>query len=109
MKKSLLVLLVLTAISFSQEMLAVQAYDEQPDNESSLTLRVKVVNNSPHTFENVELRYYFAPKQGKQVVFENYYLAGGGGRLGQDGFGTILFANFDSGTSAWRNAQSKWI
>ncbi len=76
MKKSLLILFVLAIVTFSQEPLSVLAYDEQSNNESAVTLRVKVINNSPHTFENVELRYYFAPKQGKQVILENYYLSG---------------------------------
>ena len=52
----------------------VEFYDEQCNNESNTTIRIRVTNDSKETIKNVKLRYYFHNVENKNVVINSYYI-----------------------------------
>lgn len=63
------------SLAFSQDV-TVEAFDEQQNNSSHLTLRLRVLNNSLDTLRDVRVRYFLDYDRGRNLNIFPYYLAG---------------------------------
>lgn len=64
-------ILFFTVLSFGQ--LSVEVKDEQVYNSSMLGLRVRVVNNSDQSYDNVSVDIYLKKNASETFVLDNYY------------------------------------
>ena len=76
MKKTLLSLLLLCSFVFAQAGIHVEAYDEQQPNIRQMTLRLRVVNSTNETFNNVRLKYYMPYNASRTLQVNPYYTPG---------------------------------
>ena len=74
MKKIVLSLLLLCSFVFAQTGLYVEAYDEQIHNNRQITLRLRAVNSTNETFNNVRLTYYMPIEENRTVNVQPYYV-----------------------------------
>lgn len=74
MKKIVLSLLLLCSFVFAQAGLHVEAYDEQINNNRQITLRLRAVNSTNETFNNVRLTYYMPIEENRTVNVQPYYV-----------------------------------
>ncbi len=74
MKKIVLSLLLLCSFVFAQTGIHVEAYDEQMVNNRQVTLRLRVVNSTNETFNNVRLVYYMQKEEGRTLNVQPYYV-----------------------------------
>lgn len=81
------------AIALAQSPISVEAFDEQGNNPSQLTLRLRLTNNSPDTLENVRTRYFLQFETGRVLNVAPYYLAGAS--LSLDTLGDYIAVNID--------------
>ena len=73
MKKIILSLLLLCSFVFAQAGLHVEAYDEQQTNARQATIRLRVVNSTEQTFNNVRLTYYLYKEPNRGIEIHPYY------------------------------------
>lgn len=66
-----LCILLLSVLSFGQ--ITVEVEDEQVYNAQMLGLRMRVVNNSGQSYDNVTVDYYLKKKSSETFVLDNYY------------------------------------
>ena len=59
---------------FAQDALYVEAFDEQGNNPSQLTLRVRVTNNTTDTLRNIHIRYFLPFDSSKTIEIAPYYM-----------------------------------
>lgn len=50
---------VTASCAYDENLLSVEAFDEQVNNSCQVTLRLKIVNNTSDTLDNVRVRYFF--------------------------------------------------
>ena len=75
MKHILFFLSILSIFVQAQSNLLVEAYDEEWNNSSQITLRVRLTNSSQDTLTNVRLRYFLSHNKNRTLVCSPYYLA----------------------------------
>ncbi|MBR4784098.1 MAG: hypothetical protein IK012_02455 [Fibrobacter sp.] len=73
MKKIILSLLFLCSFVFAQAGIHVEAYDEQQTNARQATIRLRVVNSTEQTFNNVRLTYYLYKEANRGIEIHPYY------------------------------------
>ena len=88
-----IVICLAAAIALAQSPISVEAFDEQGNNPSQLTLRLRLTNNSPDTLENVRTRYFLQYEAGRVLNVAPYYLAGAS--LSLDTLGDYIAVNID--------------
>lgn len=88
-----IVICLAAAITLAQSPISVEAFDEQGNNPSQLTLRLRLTNNSPDTLENVRTRYFLQFETGRVLNVAPYYLAGAS--LSLDTLGDYIAVNID--------------
>ena len=88
-----IVICLVAAIALAQSPVSVEAFDEQGNNPSQLTLRLRLTNNSPDTLENVRTRYFLQYEAGRVLNVAPYYLAGAS--LSLDTLGDYIAVNID--------------
>lgn len=93
MKFVLFLLAFSFATLFAQERLVVEAFDEQANNSSQITLRLRVTNNTTDTLTNIRARYFLNYERGRNLLVSQYYLAGANVSL--DTLGDFLAVNID--------------
>lgn len=81
------------SLAFSQEV-TVEAFDEQQNNSSHLTLRLRVLNNSLDTLRDVRVRYFLNYEKGRNLNISPYYLAGA--NISVDTLGTLLAIDIET-------------
>lgn len=55
--------------------LSVEFRDEQPNNQSILALRTRIVNEDGCARNNIKIRYVFIKKANKEIVLDSGYTA----------------------------------
>lgn len=98
MKKTLLSLLLLCSFVFAQAGIHVEAYDEQQTNIRQMTLRLRVVNSTNETFNNVRLKYYMPYDASRTLQVNPYYTPGA--TVSQEVVGDQIEINIDFPTLA---------
>lgn len=62
--------------AYAQNLVSVEAFDEQGNNPSQLTLRLKLTNNTSDTLNDVRARYFLNYDRNKVLNVAPYYMAG---------------------------------
>ncbi len=62
--------------AYAQNIVSVEAFDEQGNNPSQLTLRLKLTNNTSDTLNDVRARYFLNYDRNKVLNVSPYYMAG---------------------------------
>ena len=62
--------------AYAQNLVSVEAFDEQGNNPSQLTLRLKLTNNTSDTLNDVRARYFLNYDRNKVLNVSPYYMAG---------------------------------
>ena len=62
--------------AYAQNLVSVEAFDEQGNNPSQLTLRLKLTNNTSDTLKDVRVRYFLNYDRNKVLNVAPYYMAG---------------------------------
>lgn len=93
MKKWIVTVCFLLSSVFAQNTLYVEAFDEQGNNLSQLTLRIRVANNSSDTLRNVHVRYFLPFNPLETIEVAPYYLPGA--VYSVDTVGQMLSLNID--------------
>lgn len=93
MKKWIVTVCFLLCSVFAQNTLYVEAFDEQGNNLSQLTLRIRVANNSSDTLRNVHVRYFLPFNPLDTIEVAPYYLPGA--VYSVDTVGQMLSLNID--------------
>lgn len=62
--------------AYAQNLVSVEAFDEQGNNPSQLTLRLKLTNNTSDTLNDVRARYFLNFDRNKVLNVSPYYMAG---------------------------------
>ncbi|MDD5943878.1 hypothetical protein [Fibrobacter sp.] len=73
-KQIVIVVCFLSLFSWAQSSLLVEAYDEEWNNSSQITLRVRLTNSLRDTLKNVRLRYFLSHDKNRTLVCTPYYL-----------------------------------
>jgi len=60
----------------AQNLVSVEAFDEQGNNPSQLTLRLKLTNNTSNTLNDVHAKYFLGFDRNKTLSVSPYYMAG---------------------------------
>lgn len=71
-----LVALAISSYACAQNFVSVEAFDEQGNNASQLTLRLRVINASLNTLNNVRARYFLNNYQDRVLNVSPYYTEG---------------------------------
>lgn len=87
------ILLALSGVLWAQNVISVEAFDEQGGNPGQMTLRLRVVNGGADTVEGVRLRYFLKYEKSRKLVVSPYYTAGA--VLSVDTLGNHLALNID--------------
>lgn len=67
-KKFVLFLCALSGVLWAQNVISVEAFDEQGGNPGQMTLRLRVVNGGADTVEGVRLRYFLKYEKSRKLV-----------------------------------------
>ena len=62
--------------AYAQNLVSVEAFDEQGNNPSQLTLRLKLTNNTSNTLNDVHAKYFLGFDRNKTLNVSPYYMAG---------------------------------
>ncbi len=62
------ILLTLSGVLWAQNVISVEAFDEQGGNPGQMTLRLRVVNGGADTVEGVRLRYFLKYEKSRKLV-----------------------------------------
>ena len=62
--------------AYAQNLVSVEAFDEQGSNPSQLTLRLKLTNNTSNTLNDVHAKYFLGFDRNKTLNVSPYYMAG---------------------------------
>ena len=71
------IFLSLYNIAFSTPSIFVETFDEQSNNPTQLTLRLKITNNTPDTLKNIKASYYLKHKENLSINVHSFYLPKG--------------------------------
>lgn len=61
---------------YAQNLVSVEAFDEQGNNPSQLTLRLKLTNNTSDTLNDVRAKYFLSFNRNKVLEISPYYMVG---------------------------------
>lgn len=64
-------------IAFSTPSIFVETFDEQSNNPTQLTLRLKITNNTPDTLKDIKATYYLKHKENLSINVHSFYLPKG--------------------------------
>lgn len=78
---------------YAQNPVSVEAFDEQGNNPSQLTLRLRITNNSTDTLNDVQTKYYLNYDRNKVLNLSPYYMAGATASI--DTLGDFLAVNIN--------------
>ena len=70
------VICLLVGMAFAQTPVTVDAFDEQGNNQSQITLRLRITNNTSETLNGVRARYFIRHEMGRILNVSPYYTAG---------------------------------
>ena len=73
-KQNIFILLISSVFSWAQSDILVEAFDEQRNNPSQITLRLRLTNSSQDTLTNVRLRYFLGHDENRTLELSPYYL-----------------------------------
>ena len=73
-KQNIFILLICSVFSWAQSDIFVEAFDEQWNNPSQITLRLRLTNSSQDTLTNVRLRYFLGHDENRILDLSPYYL-----------------------------------
>ena len=78
MKSIIVFIFICSAFGFTMEQnpISVEAFDEQRNNSSQLTLRLKVTNNTDDTLYNVHAKYFLNYERNRNLNVSTYYMVG---------------------------------
>lgn len=76
MKKFLVFICLILNFTFAQNPISVEAYDEQGNNPSQLTLRVRLTNLTSDTLYNIHARYFLNYEKNRALEIAPYYMEG---------------------------------
>ena len=85
--------LALSSHICAQNLASVEAFDEQGNNSSQLTLRLRITNASSDTLNNVRARYFLNNYQNRVLNVSPYYMEGATTSI--DTLGDFLAINID--------------
>lgn len=88
-----LAICLLVGTAFAQIPVTVEAFDEQGNNQSQITLRLRMTNNTSDTLSGVRARYFIRHDVGSDLNISPYYTAGA--TLSLDTLGDFLAINID--------------
>lgn len=71
------IFLSLYNIAFSTPSIFVETFDEQSNNPTQLTLRLKITNNTPDTLKDIKASYYLKHKENLSINVHSFYLPKG--------------------------------
>lgn len=71
------IFLTLYNIAFSTPSIFVETFDEQSNNPTQLTLRLKITNNTPDTLKDIKASYYLKHKENLSISVHSFYLPKG--------------------------------
>lgn len=71
------IFLSLYNIAFSTPSIIVETFDEQSNNPTQLTLRLKITNNTPNTLKDIKASYYLKHKENLSISVHSFYLPKG--------------------------------
>ena len=74
MKRILFALASICSLAFAQTGLHVEAFDEQLYNSTQATIRLRVVNSTNETYNNVSLKYYMPYDASRTLQVNPYYV-----------------------------------
>lgn len=77
----------------AQNPVFVEALDEQFNNPSQITLRIRITNNSQETLKNVRARYFLSHDEARILSVSPYYMVGSAVSI--DTLGDFLAVNID--------------
>ncbi|WP_173475430.1 hypothetical protein [Fibrobacter succinogenes] len=69
-------LLAFFGFVYAQSPISVEAYDEQGNNQSQITLRLKLINNTSDTLYNIHARYFLNNEKNRTLKIAPYYMEG---------------------------------
>ena len=73
-KQIVFILFISALFAWAQSDIIVEAYDEQWNNPSQITLRLRLTNSSQDTLTNVRLRYFLGHDENRTLELSPYYL-----------------------------------
>ena len=76
MKKILVFICFVLDFVFAQNPISVEAYDEQENNPSQLTLRLRLTNLTSDTLYNIHARYFLNNENNRTIEIAPYYMEG---------------------------------
>lgn len=78
MKNIIVFIFICFAFGFTMEQnpISVEAFDEQRNNSSQLTLQLKVTNNTDDTLYNVHAKYFLNYERNRNLNVSAYYMVG---------------------------------
>ncbi|MBQ7078469.1 MAG: hypothetical protein IJM92_02125 [Fibrobacter sp.] len=79
--------------AYAQNLVSVEAFDEQGNNPSQLTLRLKLTNKTSDTLNDVHARYFLNYDRNKVLNVSPYYMAGATTSI--DTLGNFLVVNIN--------------
>ena len=73
-KQIVFILFISALFAWAQSDILVEAFDEQWNNPSQITLRLRLTNSSQDTLTNVRLRYFLGHDENRTLELSPYYL-----------------------------------